>query len=178
MKFFLSFLVLFFSVNACVSRKPYDKLKHNARTNSIRRTDRFIDYVFPNEIDSLLTLFYRISDQKNPYIEIRNFCSGDSKISFALWDDQNIPISLDSIGQIRGSFEYTYTNRYAVINQGEFYIPITFDYDQDFVAGGDWRKDWYIRNSPTGRPYYIRFSKSGKLNWEINWQHLIEEANK
>ena len=178
MKFFLSFLILLLSVNACVSRKPYDKLKHNERTNSIRKTDRFIDYVFPNEIDSLLTLFYRISDQKKPYIEIRNFCSGDSRISLALWDDQDVPFSIDSTGRLRGSLLYRYTNRYAVINQGEFYIPVTFDYDLDFVGHGDWRKDWYVRNARTGRPLYIEFSAYDNSEWEINWHRLIENFNK
>lgn len=95
----------------------------------------------------------------------------------SFYDDQSIPITVNSSGKIRGSFKYRYTNRYVVINQGEFYIPLVFDYDERFVAGGDWRKDMYIRNTKTARPHYVRFSDVEKLEWEINWQHLIDNSH-
>lgn len=158
---------------------PQDNLLHNPKTSKIHKSDRFIDYVFPYEIDSLLAVYYRKSDHQNPYIQF--WVPSYSGLHFILFLEDNTPLHYpfipDSLGShfpYKDDIFYFYTNRYAVVNKGEFYIPIIFSFDGIFSPVGD-RSDFTRRSASTGYSDFIKFESTDPSNWDKNWDPAIRK---
>ncbi len=171
--FFLLFASVIFFENC---NGQVDNLSHTQIPNNIHRTDRFIDYVFPYEIDSLLTIYYRNSKQEHPYIKIA--FPTYSGLHLVLFLDNNAYyrslLKPDSLGSHFGNSEnifYQYSNRYAVINKGEFYVPIVFGLDNQLSPVGD-RRDFTRRTSSTGWTPTIEYKRTDPSEWEIDWGNM------